>query len=175
MLTEPDSNRSSEAESEDASLKNVSYYKAAVHLVIAIALTKIIGFLYVLYRGFGTEGWAMAVAPIVILFGLWIGSNFARYAGAIWLLVVFAGMAWFLFSYDGQVVFWPAAAWVALVGALSVAASWLLVLSRRFAAEFAYLRRTQPAYKTILRRVIFIVLVGTIAIATWNDIRPWIE
>jgi hypothetical protein len=114
------------------------------------------------------------VAPIVILFGLWIGSNFARYAGAIWLLVVFVGMAWFLFSHDGQVVFWPAAAWVALVGALSVAASWLLVLSRRFAAEFAYLRRTQPACKTILRRVIIIGMAVIVAIATWNDIRPWI-
>jgi hypothetical protein len=62
MLTEPDSNRSGEAESEDASLKNLSYYKAAFHLVIAIALTKIIGFLYVLYRGFGAEGWAVCGA-----------------------------------------------------------------------------------------------------------------
>jgi hypothetical protein len=94
-------------------------------------------------------------------------------ASAIWFLVVSGVMAWPLPS-SGPVVFWPAVAWIAVLVALSVATFGLLVLSRRFAAEFAYRRRTQPAYRTWLRRAIIIGLVVAMVIATLNDLRPWI-
>jgi hypothetical protein len=167
MLTDTDSIRSSGAGTDETTARTLSYYKATVYLIAAIALTKFIGILYVLYRDFATaEQLApLATAHLVILFGLWIGSHFVRYAGAIWLLVVAGGMTWPLFD-DRQIVFWPAVAWVAVLVVLSVAACWLLLISKRFAAEFGYRRRTQPAYKTILRRVLIIGLGIAAAIAT---------
>ena len=176
MVAESSTIRLSEGGTDDATPKSLSHYKATVYLIAAIALTKFIGFLYVLYLGSDGEEWTIVAAPIVILFGLWLASNIIRYAGAIWLLIVSGLMASTLFN-PGKIVFWPAVASIAVLIVLSVAACWQLVISKQFAAEFTYLRRTQPAYRTVLRKAVWVMVAGVVvvmAIATWNDIRPWI-
>jgi hypothetical protein len=156
--------------------ETLSYYEAAVLLIAAIALTNFIGILYVIYRRSETvEQLApFAMAPVVILFGLWIGSHFVRYVGAVWLLVVSGAMLGPLVEplVSRRIMFWPAIAWLTVLVILSVAAFWLLVLSEQFAAEFAHLRRTQPAYKAILRWILIIGVGVAAAIAILNDIRP---
>src|SRR3954454_13755247 len=104
-----------------------NYYQLTLYLIAAIALAGLVWFLHV--SAFGSEAAKGAVVfvalPLAILFGLWLGSNFARYIGALWFLVSVGAVIWPIAT-TGKITFSFGAAWVVLLGALSLSACWLL-------------------------------------------------
>jgi hypothetical protein len=148
-----------------------SYYRLALYLTTAIALTWLVLFLYLLSFSFEAANRAVifVALPLAVLCGLWLGSNLARYVGAVWFLVSVGAVMWPLVMGD-KIVFWPGVVWGVVLGALSLSAFWLLVLSKRFASEFAYQRETLPPWKRMLRRIALGVIIVAAVIATANDI-----
>lgn len=147
-------------------------YWQALYLTSAISLIHAAFFAYLLVFNVAAVERKMlfylAVA-LAVLFGIWIGSNLARYVGAIFFLISFGGVILGLFLTD-RFPSGPGLVWLIVMGALSLAAAWLLLLSRRFAQEFAEVRRTLPGYKRTLRGIAVAAVVTVALVATARDI-----
>jgi hypothetical protein len=152
-------------------VKSTGYYRLGLYLTSAIALSEFVLFLYLVSFSFEAANRATirVIAALAIVFGLWVLSNVARYVGAIWFLISVGSVIWPLVASD-KIVFGAGLIWALVVGALSLTASWLLLLSKQFGNEFAYQRETQPKYKRTLRAVAIVVVVVLAIVATANDI-----
>jgi hypothetical protein len=109
------------------------------------------------------------VAALATAFGIWLQSNFIRYVGAGWFLISVGAIAWPLL-FGGKVVWSPVVLMFMAIGILSLAAAYLLLLSKSFRAEFYANRDAQPPYKRVLRKAIVVLLIIAAVIATLVDI-----
>jgi len=117
-------------------VKNVSHYRLALWLTLALTLTELALFLYVVSISFERAVHGVRVlVPLAVLVGIWFKSNIARYLGAIWFLFTAGSVAWSLFS-GGKTGSWRLAIWGLAVIALSLALCYILVFSKEFAKEF---------------------------------------
>jgi hypothetical protein len=85
--------------------------------------------------------------------GLWLGSNLARYLGAA-LMVLWAGaLLWPLFSTSIVTVTSKPllTLFYGFSTALNLLTAKILLLSKKFATEFAHERDHQPKYKALAR------------------------
>jgi len=114
----------------------------------------------------------LCVLSLAIPAGLWLGSNFVRFIGALFLALWggFLLLPWISSGAElrsGQLA-------LALVfgfsAALSLVAATILLLSRKFSVEFAEERKQQPKYKRYLRWGLLAGIGAAVVIATANDV-----
>lgn len=115
------------------------HFRAALYLSILVALTTLAiwGFVAVRNPPIATRFIQIFAVSVIIPFGVWIGSNFVRYAGAAFLILWAGALIWPLIS-SGidpdrlllEILFMSSAC-------LCLATAWLLLLSRKFRTEFA--------------------------------------
>ena len=118
------------------------------------------------YPGFGIR---LAV-DLAVLCGILIQSKFFRFAGGAYFAVTAVSMVWPVIV-TGQYEFGIALIWIAVVTILSSAAAYLLLLSKKFRAEFAALRAHDPLrYKLYLRRGYIALLGAAVVVATLFDL-----
>ena len=153
--------------------QNFNHYRTALYLSIVVALTNcLVCGLSVFLRPQNIRDVAgLCVLSLAIPAGLWLGSNFVRFAGAVFLVL------W------GGVLLWP---WIlsgaelrsgqlslTLVFGFSAALSLVtatILLSRKFAAEFAEEQKQEPKYKRYLRCGLLAAIISAVVIATANDV-----
>ena len=82
---------------------------------------------------------------------------------------MFGSIVWPLVT-SNRLEIWPVVIWGTGLGAMYLVVCWLLLVSKQFASEFAYLQETQPAYKRTLRRIALAVIVVAVLVATANDV-----
>ena len=148
-----------------------NYYKSALYSTAAIALIEWIAVYYLVSRNFERVSFSRAGIALIILFGLWIQSNIARYLGAIWFLILVASVIWPLFTLDKVNLNFVVILFL-VSSALSLFVSYTLLLSKQFTTEFLHERETQPKYKKHLGKIFIVVAVLAAVIATMNDIYP---
>ena len=108
-------------------------------------------------------------AALATAFGLWVQSNVIRYVGAVWFLISTAVIFWPLFS--GAKLAWSIGVVIFIaIGILSLAAAYILLLSKKFRTEYYAERDSQPPYKQTLRKVFIILFIIAASIATAVDI-----
>jgi len=142
-------------------------YRAA--LVLACALVVIECALFVYFGGFSFGAALRLAAAILLALGLWLVSSIARYLAGAWSLATIASVGWAMFG-SGKVAAGPGLYWMILLCALSFTLAYVLLVSRKFASEFAELRTSRPKYKIVLGRLLLIALVAAALVATANDI-----
>jgi hypothetical protein len=143
------------------------YYRLAFYLTATFAVL----WLYPILTEHRQLGVATAV-PLVFLLGLWIGNSFVRYLAVVWFLGTCGLVVWLVVSTTRiETEFWPNGVWWIAVFVVGALACWLLLLSRRFASEFAHQRETLPPYKKVLRGVMVAAIVVTLLVATAIDIH----
>jgi hypothetical protein len=109
--------------------------------------------------------WGMA---LVVPFGLWLGSNFARYVGAVFMLLVAASLLWPLASsHPGRL---PLAALFVFLAGINLITAAILLLSKQFAAEWTKEREQQSKYKVFFRRSLLYAIIVAMIVATLIDI-----
>ena len=154
--------------------QNFNHYRTALYLSIVVALTNcLVCGLSVFLRPQNIRDVAgLCVLSLAIPAGLWLGSNFVRFAGAVFLVL------W------GGVLLWP---WIlsgaelrsgqlsltlvfGFSAALSLVTATILLLSRKFAAEFAEEQKQEPKYKRYLRCGLLAAIISAVVIATANDV-----
>jgi hypothetical protein len=160
-------------------LEKLGTYRAALWLAIAIALINVVGWsaIVVLHYSRSTEGFvALSAVYVAIPVGLWMASNLIRYLGAVCLIIFAGGLIWPLVS-SGAVPFInrPAQsillfAFFIVSAALNVLMAGILLLSKKFAADFAYERKHQPQYKTYLKWTVVATAIAAMLWATFVDI-----
>jgi hypothetical protein len=107
---------------------------------------------------------------LVIPFGLWLKSNFVRFLGAVYLLIVAGALLWPVGFSDFVSHRLPLAAVYVFLAGINLLIATILLLSRQFAAEWTKERDQQPKYKRSLRRGLLCGIIGAALIATYNDI-----
>jgi hypothetical protein len=149
----------------------LNYYRLALWLALAVALTELVLVLYIAsYNTADAKTAAVRIlGPLAILLGLWLQSNTVRFLGVLWLIVASTSAVWPLFSSERLI--WFVGLWALVLTALSLELSGILLFSKQFAAEFSRQREAQPKYKKVLFRLIVLVLLVLALIATWNDIH----
>jgi hypothetical protein len=147
----------------------LGHYKAALYLSVAAALATCVlwGLIFPQRQG----NIAYCIIALLIPFGLWLQSSFARYGGAAFMLLVAGSLIWPMLSTSLAVAHrQPLLALLFVITALlNLLTAAILLLSRKFATEFAD-RKNQPKYKTYLRYGLLAVIIGAVVIATANDI-----
>jgi hypothetical protein len=148
------------------------HFRAALYLSIIVALTTFAIWGYFAFRNpqAATRFTQVIAISVIIPFGIWIGSNFVRYVGGA-LLVLWAGaLIWPLISSGVD----PDRLLLELLFVFSacvcLATAWLLLLSRKFRAEFVEEQAQQSKYKTYLRKGLLYAAIAAMVIATLNDI-----
>jgi hypothetical protein len=154
-----------------------SYYRAALYLCAAIALTDAIWILrFVLPR---TPAYAEAfiialIATVITALGLLLRSNLIRYFGGVFTAIWAAALLWGLFSAGAQSLLRPTGVVISLyyvvVAALNLLTVFILLWSKQFAYEFAKLRESEPKYIVHLRRLLIGAIIAAALFATFNDI-----
>src|SRR5262249_52102743 len=109
---------------------------------------------------------------LLIPFGLWLQSSLVRYGGAAFMLFVAGALIWPMVSTSMALAHrQPVLALLFIATAvLNLVTAVLLLLSRKFADEFARERKHQPSYKIYLRRGLFTGTIAAMVIVTLNDI-----
>ena len=148
----------------------LSHYKIALCLSVAAALATCLlwGLIFPQRQG----NYVFWVTAPLVPFGLWLQSNFARYGGAAFMLLVAGSLFWPLFSTSMALTTrQPLLALLFVITAvLNLLTATILLLSRKFGTEFAAERKHQPSYKIYLRRGLLAVIVGAMVVATAIDI-----
>jgi ABC-type uncharacterized transport system permease subunit len=109
------------------------------------------------------------IASVLVVMGLWLTSSIARYAGAAYYFLTVVSAAYAPFKIIKLVVNLTVM-WAVASAILSLLALLVLLLSKRFAAEFAVERENQPAYKRLLLHTCTALIVVAVAYATVSDI-----
>ena len=149
---------------------NLNHYRTALYLSIVVALTNCIvcGLSVFLRPPAIRDAIGLCVLSLAIPAGLWLGSNFVRFAGAVFLLLWGGVLLWPWISSGAELP--PGRLPLALVfgfsAALSLVTATILLLSRKFSAEFAEERKRQPKYKSYLRRGLLAAIIAAVVIAT---------
>jgi hypothetical protein len=160
-------------------LESRSYYRTALYLSIVNALinTSVWNHLVVYSQDdplLSSHSLIFYVIFLAIPFGLWLGSPVARFLGAIWLVFWAGALLWPLISSGiapliSRPKFLTMLAYV-FSAALCLLIAGILLLSKKFATEFAYERKHLPRYKTILKWSFGGVAILAIIIASFQDI-----
>jgi hypothetical protein len=99
-----------------------------------------------------------------------LGSKPCRaYLGAIWLLLSVTVLIWMLFAAH-KVALNFAALLAFVCGGLSFVASYILLFSKKFKAEYARQEKLQPHYKRTLRRGLIALIILLFVVAILHDI-----
>jgi hypothetical protein len=146
-------------------------YRTALCLALALASINVAFFLYAYYLHWRRAGDTVIYASfaVVLLFGLWVHSRIARYAGGVIRLVSAAAAAWPIAT-GTKPVLSILLLWIFSMGVLSLLLGLALLFSKSFAAEFERQRVAQPVYKRHLRNGAILALAIAAAIATYNDL-----
>jgi len=162
-------------------LESRSYYRTALYLSIINALinTLVWNHLVVYSQGdplLSSHSLIFYVIFLAIPFGLWLGSPVARFLGAIWLVFWAGALLWPLISSGiAPLISRPKfltmlASFYVFSAALSLLIAGILLLSKKFATEFAYERKHLPRYKTFLKWSFGGVAILAMIIASFKDI-----
>jgi len=115
----------------------------------------------------------MLVILLLIPIGLWLATNPARYGGAAFMVLWAGALIWPVLSLSwhtprlGQL---KMALFFVFSAALSLLTAAILLLSKKFANEFADERRHRPKYKIYLWRGLLVAIIAAMILATFNDI-----
>jgi hypothetical protein len=142
----------------------LNQYRIAVYLAVILAFLQI-AFLYLADISTGVEPMLFATAALLI--GLWLHSNFIRYAAGVLFLIWAVGFIWAFWSFSTV-----RASLLFLFLAMAVTfapLSWLLLASRKFSAEFAKRRLENPPFKSRLRTVLLTVLAILTVVVVFLD------
>lgn len=149
-------------------------YRTALYLSIAVALTNCVGWGLIAFhqRGVTERVLPMLVILLLIPIGLWLTSNLARYGGAVFMVVWAGSMIWPVLSSGMvfQATRVPLTLFYLFSAALSLLTAAILVLSKKFATEFADEQKHGPKYKNYLWFGLLIAIFASMIIATFNDI-----
>jgi hypothetical protein len=154
--------------------ENLNHYRTALYLSAVVALTNCIvcGLSVFLQPQTIRGAIGLSVLSLAIPAGLWLGSNFVRFAGAVFLLLWGGFLLWPWISSGAELRSGQLS--IALVfgfsAALSLVTAMILLLSRKFSAEFAEERKRQPTYKSYLRRGLLAAIIVAVVMATANDL-----
>ena len=155
-------------------VQNFNHYRTALYLSIVVALTNclVCGLSVFLRPQNVRDAVGLCVLSLAVPAGLWLGSNFVRYIGALFLALWggFLLLPWILSGAElrsGQLALTLVFGFSA---ALSLVTSTILLLSRKFSAEFAEERKQQPKYKRYLRWGLLAGIGAAVVIATANDV-----
>ena len=163
-------------------LESRSYYRSALYLSIVNALINtLVWNQLVFYSQYdpllsSSHSLIFYVIFLAIPFGLWLGSPVALFLGAIWLLLWAGVLLWPLISSGiAPLISWQKfltmLAWFYVFSAaLSLLIAGILLLSKKFATEFAYERKHLPRYKTFLKWSFGGVAFLAMIIASFKDI-----
>ena len=146
-------------------------YRFALYAALILTADNLAFVIYAnAYRPADVEAAKLYVAMAAALaFGLWVQSKFARYAGAVLLLIVFVFSAWSIMR-AGRLVLSAGTVWALSVILLHLAIATTLLFSKTFASEFAHERERQPGYKRILRHVAIVLLIVLVGVGAYNDL-----
>jgi hypothetical protein len=148
-------------------MSKLNYYRVALYLCAAIALTEAIWILAFVMPRMPTyaNGFIITlIVAVITILGLLLRSNLIRYFGAVvlvvWGAVLVGGFVWGLVSggtaplprltYPVIIVF----SYYAFSAALNLLTAAILLFSKQFAYEFAKLRESAPKYIIYLRRLL---------------------
>jgi len=151
-------------------LRGVSFnfYKSALYLVAVIALIEFILFVDLASHNLKSATFLRVAITLLLLFGLWVQSDVARYLGAVWLLISVGTIIWPLLTVNKVIFSFPTIL-VFVSGALNLLVSYIL-LTKRFTTEFVHQQNTQPKYKGALKRAFIVVLILAVVFVTLNDV-----
>jgi hypothetical protein len=150
-------------------LDKLSHYRAALYCASLIALGNCLLIALTAFRGNTVGIISTSVVSLVIPVGIWLASNLVRFVGVAFM-VLWAGMLLWPIVSSGKAPTLLALFFI-LLAALNLLTAAILLLSRKFATEFADERKNQPKYKTYLRRGLVAVIIGAVVVATANDIK----
>ena len=141
-------------------------YQTSLYLLTAIALLDLAVFFYVapLHLQASNALIVRVAIDFTVAFGIWVQSPVVRYVGAAWLLFSAASMVWTLRTAD-LVISVPLVLFL-LIAFLCLITLVTLVFSKTFSEEFFHQRKSQPAYKKGLKRVVFSVVLTVMAVGT---------
>jgi hypothetical protein len=156
-------------------LERLPGYRAALYFSIALALTNLVGWGFILAKNphltTNATATAILIIPFLISFGLWVQSVIVRSLGVFWMLFWAAALIWPVVSKISRLNSDPALTVFFLICAvLNLLTAALLILSKKFRTEFTYERKHLPKYKTYLTWSVFSALIGAALIATFIDI-----
>jgi hypothetical protein len=159
-------------------LGKIGDYRTALGFAIAIAFTNLVGWSAIAFHNsyFTKQAITVCALSLAIPFGLWVQSNMVRYIGAVWMIVFAGGLIWPLVSSGtapfinrpGQTI--PLLLFYSFVAILNLLTSGILLLSKKFAMEFASEQEHQPKYKKYLKWLVLVAIVAAMLIATLMDI-----
>lgn len=158
-------------------MRILTYYRAALYLCAAIALTDAVWVL--VFVAIGTSAYASALlitlaATIITIVGLVLGSNFIRYFGALVMMAWAAGLLGGLFLGGSALLVRPIylATFFAYVfsATLRLLAAAFLVCSKQFAFDFQKRRQCAPTYIRRLRLSLVGVVVAAMLFATFDKV-----
>jgi len=150
-------------------LDKLSHYRAALYCASLIALGNCLLIALTAFQGNTVGIISTSIVSLVIPVGIWLASNLVRFVGAAFM-VLWAGMLLWPIVSSGKAPTLPSLFFI-LLAALNLLTAAILLLSRKFATEFADERKNQPKYKTYLRRGLVAGIIGAVVIATANDIK----
>jgi hypothetical protein len=144
-------------------------YYFAMSLVAGLILFEVFLGWYLVSQDYGRVSYIRILLTIAVLIGLWAQSHAARYLGAIWLLLSVTVLIWMLFAAH-KVALNFAALLAFVCGGLSFVASYILLFSKKFKAEYARQEKLQPHYKRTLRRGLIALVILLFVVAILHDI-----
>ena len=157
-----------------------SYYRTALYLSVVNALINTLVWNHLVFYSQdplrSSHSLIFYVIFLAIPFGLWLGSPVARFLGAIWLVFWAGALLWPLISSGITLLISRPkfltilASFYVFSAALSLLIAGILLLSKKFATEFAYERKHLPRYKTFLKWSFGGVAILSIIIASFKDI-----
>jgi hypothetical protein len=148
-------------------------YRTALNLSIAVALINCVGWgiIIVLHQPRHLERITPMLGILVAIpIGLWLLSNLVRYGGAAFMVFWAAALLWPMFSSLSQLAQIPLVAFYIVSAALCLLTAAVLLLSKKFAIEFAEARAHRPKYKLFLWRGLLAAIIVAMVLATYNDI-----
>lgn len=146
-------------------------YREALIYLVALAAIDGAFFLYAaLYRPELAGFFAVrSLLVLVVVLGLWVTSNFVRYAGAILLLTIFAAVLWSFITAKTE-AYGVIGTWVMTGQSMILFFSFSMLFSKTFSKEFYAERESQPGYKRALRTAIVATILLAITAATLYDV-----
>lgn len=152
----------------------LNHYRTAFALSIAAALINCLLWAVVLSHRPEAHSSMITVSAISILipFGLWVQSGFARVAGAVFLLIIAGSLIWPLVSSGvAMLIRLPSLTVLYIFAALfNLVTAGVLLFSRKFRVEFVFEREHQPKYKRYVKWSLGIAIIAGMIIATLIDI-----
>lgn len=154
--------------------ENLNHYRTVLYLSIVVALTNsvVCGLSVFLRPQNIRDAVGLCALSLAIPAGLWLGSHFVRFAGAVFLVLWGGVLLWPWISSGAELRLGqlPLALVFGFSAVLSLVTAIMLLLSRKFSVEFSEERKQQPKYKSYLRRGLLAAIIAAVVLATANDL-----